>query len=93
MSCTSCASDHQSKFTAEVNIHQFDLKNLNRQDVLIFADLVVCLDCGCSQLTVPKAKLALLATGTSKAKEASSDNPPLLLRRVANARNLSKRTY
>jgi hypothetical protein len=71
MSCTSCASDNQTKFGAEINIHQFDLKNLNRQAVLVFADLVVCLDCGCSQLTIPKAKLALLATDGSKTKAAS----------------------
>ena len=72
MSCTSCASDNQSKFGAEVNIHQFDLKNLNSRDVLVFADLVVCLDCGCSQLTIPKDKLALLVTGTLKGRGANS---------------------
>lgn len=71
MSCTSCASDNQSKFAAEVNVHQFGLKNLNRQAVLVFADLVVCLDCGCSQLSIPKDKLALLATGNSKARGAN----------------------
>jgi hypothetical protein len=71
MSCTSCALDNQRKFGAEINIHQFDLKNLSRQAVLVFADLVVCLDCGCSQLTIPKAKLALLATDASKTKGAS----------------------
>jgi len=71
MRCTSCTSDHQRKFGAEVNIHQFDLKDLNRQAVLVFADLVVCLDCGCSQLTIPKAKLALLATDASKTKGAN----------------------
>jgi hypothetical protein len=72
MSCTSCASDNQRKFAAEINIHQFDLKNLNSHDVLLFADLAVCLDCGCSQLTIPEAKLALLATDASKAKGANS---------------------
>ena len=72
MSCTSCGSGNQSKFAAELNIHQFDLKDLNRQAVLVFADLVVCLDCGCSQLTIPKAKLALLATDASKTKGANS---------------------
>ena len=72
MSCASCASDNQSKFGAEVNIHHIGLKNLDRQAVLVFADLVVCLDCGCSQLTIPKAKLTLLATDASKAKGADS---------------------
>ncbi|MFZ0881878.1 MAG: hypothetical protein WAN14_00650 [Candidatus Acidiferrales bacterium] len=59
MSCTSCASENQRKFGAEVNIHHLSLKNLNRQDVMVFTELVVCLDCGCSQLTIPKIKLAL----------------------------------
>ncbi len=72
MSCTSCTSDNQRKFGAEVNIHQFGLKNLNRQAVLAFADLVVCLDCGCSRLTIPKAKLALLTADASKAKGANT---------------------
>ena len=70
MSCTSCASDNQRKFGAEINIHQFELTNQNRQAVLVFADLVVCLDCGCSQLTIPKVKLALLGAGTSKGANA-----------------------
>ena len=72
MSCTSCASDNQSKFGAEVSVHHIGMKNLNRPAVLVFADLVVCLDCGCSQLTIPKDKLASLAGGTSRTKGASS---------------------
>lgn len=72
MSCTSCASGNQRKFGAEINIHQFDLKNLDRQAVLVFAELVVCLDCGNSQLTIPNDKLALLAADPSKTKGANS---------------------
>ena len=72
MSCASCASDNQSKFRAEINVHQFGLKDLGRHAVLVFADLVVCLDCGCSQLTIPKAKLALVAADASTAKGAGS---------------------
>ena len=72
MSCTSCGSGNQSKFAAELNIQHTGLKNLNRQAILAFADLVVCLDCGRSQLTIPKDKLAFLAGGTSKTKGANS---------------------
>jgi hypothetical protein len=72
MSCTSCGSGNLSKFAAELNIHHSGSKNLTRQAVLAFADLVVCLDCGCSQLTIPKAELMLLASGTSKTEGASS---------------------
>lgn len=72
MPCTSCGSGNQSKFAAEVDIHHTGLKNLNRQTVLEFADLVVCLDCGCSLLTIPKDKLAFLTGGTSKTTEAHS---------------------
>jgi hypothetical protein len=39
---------------------------------LIFADLVVCLDCGRSQLIIPNDKLAFLAGGSSKTKGANS---------------------
>jgi hypothetical protein len=72
MSCTSCASDNQRKFGAEISIHRFHLKNLDRQPVLVFADLMICLDCGCSQLTIPHDKLALLAADPSESKGANS---------------------
>jgi hypothetical protein len=63
MSCSFCASGNLAKLAAEINIHLLGLKNLDKPSVLIFPMLLVCLDCGFSQFTVPDAKLGLLATG------------------------------
>jgi hypothetical protein len=58
MRCTSCASGHHVEFTAEVNIHFRGLQNLDRPGVLVFPNVVVCLDCGFSRFTIPKTELA-----------------------------------
>jgi len=38
-------------------------KNLDKPGVWVFPKVLVCLDCGLSQFTVPESELALLATG------------------------------
>ena len=63
MSCLSCASGNQAEFPAEINVHFPSLKNLERPAVLVFPKLLVCLDCGFSQFTIPEKELALVAGG------------------------------
>jgi hypothetical protein len=63
MLCPLCASRNQAQFAAEINVHLAGLKNVNKPTVLLFSNLVVCLDCGCSWLTIPEGELALLAKG------------------------------
>jgi len=65
MSCPVCASSNQAKFSAEINIHFSGLKNLNRPSVLVFPEVLVCLDCGSSRFTVPEIKLPHLAQGAA----------------------------
>jgi hypothetical protein len=62
MSCPSCKLDNQMQFSAEILVHLGGLKNLNKSGVCVFPKVLVCLDCGFSQFTVPKADLALLAS-------------------------------
>jgi hypothetical protein len=71
MSCALCSSVNLAEFTAEMMIHFSGLNHLADPGVLVFPQLWVCLDCGFSQLTVPKKELALL-TG-----EASTKRKPL----------------
>jgi hypothetical protein len=54
------------EFVAEMIIHfSFSgLKDLDKPGVWVFPKVLVCLDCGSSQFTVPESELALLATGT-----------------------------
>jgi hypothetical protein len=43
-------------------VHLGGLKNLDKSGVCLFPKILVCVDCGFSQFTVPKAELALLAS-------------------------------
>jgi len=65
MTCRSCRSVNQAEFPAELLIHFGGLKNLDKPGVLVFPKLLVCLDCGFLQSTVPAPQLASLAAGTS----------------------------
>ena len=71
MSCPSCGSENNAEFTAEMIIHFRGLENVDEPGVWVFPKLLVCLDCGLSQLSVPKSEWALLARDTG-AKGASA---------------------
>ena len=71
MSCPSCGSENKAEFAAEMIVHFAGLENVDEPGVWVFPKLLVCLDCGFSQLTVPKSELALLARDTG-AKGASA---------------------
>ena len=62
MSCPSCRLNNQMEFSTEMLVHLGGLKNLDKSGVCVFPKVLVCLDCGFSQFTVPKAELALLAS-------------------------------
>jgi len=67
MPCKSCGSLNQRKLTGEVAIHFPGLKNLDQPIVWVFPELLVCLDCGTTEFTVPKSKLRQLAKGDAAA--------------------------
>jgi hypothetical protein len=62
MSCPLCVSDNQVEFSAEIVVHSSGLKNIDCPAVYVFPKLLVCVSCGFSQFTVPKAELAVLAS-------------------------------
>lgn len=70
MPCKSCGSVTQSKFTGEMGIHFSGLKNIDRPIVWVFPEVVVCLNCGTAEFTVPEAELRLLGkdNGTAAGK-------------------------
>jgi hypothetical protein len=71
MSCPACRSDNQMDFSAEMIIHHDGLKNLDKSGALLFPKLLVCVDCGFSQLTIPKPALALLASDSPNSESQS----------------------
>ena len=68
MSCKSCGSVNQSKFTGEIAFHFTGLKNIDRPVVWVFSELIVCLECGVTEFAVPEAQLCLLAKGDAAAE-------------------------
>jgi hypothetical protein len=65
--CKLCGSVYQKQFSAEMRIHFPELKDIDKPVVWLFPEVVVCLDCGTAEFTVPKAELRQLAKGDAAA--------------------------
>ena len=63
MSCKSCQSQNQRDLNGEIAIHFPGLKGLDKPIVWVFPKLLVCLDCGFSEFTVPERELSVLVKG------------------------------
>ena len=57
MSCRVCASENQSRFPTEIAIH---LPGLSTPHVF-FSKLLVCIDCGFTEFSIPETELPRLA--------------------------------
>lgn len=61
MKCPSCGSDDQAEFASEMSIH---LRRSSRQPgTLVLQTILICMDCGFSQFTMPEAELRELVHG------------------------------
>lgn len=60
MACNSCGAENQGKFLAEVSVHFQGLRNVHMLPVLVFPELLVCLNCGKTEFTIPEDELELL---------------------------------
>jgi hypothetical protein len=65
--CPSCRSAKQAEFMAEMLVHSPGLKNIDKPGVWVYPKLLVCLDCGCLQSTVPAPQLASLVAEATPA--------------------------
>ena len=61
MACKRCDSGNQRTFNGEVAIHFPGLNALDKPIVFVFPKLVVCVQCGLTEFTVPERELRLLA--------------------------------
>jgi hypothetical protein len=60
MACRSCGSNNQKNFGAEINIHFPGWSGLDNEPLLVFPQLVACLDCGFAEFVIPESELRLL---------------------------------
>ena len=65
MSCKSCKSTRQTNLNGEIGIHFPGLKGLSKPITWVFPTLVVCLDCGVTEFTVPEKELGILVNESS----------------------------
>ena len=66
MACKRCTSDSQRAFNSEVAIHFPGLKGLDEPIVWSFPKLLVCLECGFTEFTVPERELSVLVQGETR---------------------------
>jgi hypothetical protein len=63
--CKSCGKDSHGSFPGEIAIHFPGLKNIDKPTVVVFPELVICLNCGLVAFTVPEDELRLLARNSA----------------------------
>jgi hypothetical protein len=63
MACISCGAANHGKYLAEVDIHFPGLRNAGKKPVLVFPEILICLNCGKAEFTVPEDELNLLSKG------------------------------
>jgi hypothetical protein len=66
MPCQKCGLEQQSKFNAEINVHFPGHESRDKASILIFPELLVCLNCGFTELSISKKDLPSLAMGVAK---------------------------
>jgi hypothetical protein len=67
MSCGSCQSENQRNLNGEIAIHFPGLKGLNKPIIWVFPKLLVCLDCGFTEFSVPEKELSVLVQADTTA--------------------------
>jgi hypothetical protein len=60
MACKKCASANERSFEAELTAAFREIESLNQSPVYISQDILICLDCGHTELTFPAKALAQL---------------------------------
>jgi hypothetical protein len=65
MACKSCQSPTHTLFPSEICIHfPGGLEALSKQPVFVFPQLLICLNCGFTECSVPENELRSLAEGS-----------------------------
>lgn len=62
MPCKKCGSEHQVEYGSEINVHTPARNDLDKQALLLFPKLLVCLKCGFTEFTLSESELPLLTS-------------------------------
>lgn len=62
MSCKMCGSQDQTQFYSEMNIHFPEFK-IRTDTVWVFPPLLICMNCGFTELHIEEAELRQLQSG------------------------------
>jgi hypothetical protein len=63
MACKKCGAMSQQDFPGEVSINFPGVQRIHLSPVYVSQSILICLDCGFSELVVPKPVLAQLSQG------------------------------
>ena len=72
MACKVCASDDQQNFPGEINVGFPGIKRVGLSPVYISTELLVCLNCGHTDLLIPATKLERLKGGMDEVRSAGA---------------------
>ena len=70
MACARCNSCNQVEFPSEIAIHFSGREHLDRPHILVFPEILVCLDCGVSRIVIAENDLRLLRDGIKSSSAA-----------------------
>src|SRR5277367_4466713 len=65
MACKACASANLQKLTGELSASFSDVRRANISPVYVCQEVVVCLDCGFTELIIPTSELEQLKKGSA----------------------------
>lgn len=63
MACKSCASEKQQYFSGELSVAFLAIEKLKKGPIYIVRKVLVCLDCGYTEIVIPTAELEQLREG------------------------------
>jgi predicted nucleic-acid-binding Zn-ribbon protein len=64
MECESCGSENQQYFSGELSVAFPAIEKLNQAPGYVVQKILVCLNCGYTELIIPTAELAQLIKDT-----------------------------
>lgn len=63
MACKACGSDSQQELAGELTASFPEINKANVPPIYVCQQVVTCLDCGFTELVLPKSELELLRKG------------------------------